>query len=61
MEANIKGRTVRIRPELQVVRKIYETTDIDEAAAMINQGGWVIIAAAKGKDGYLFSLGYMVI
>lgn len=61
MEANINGRTVRIRPELQFVRKIYETTDIDEAAAMINQGGWVIIAAAKGKDGYLFSLGYMVI
>lgn len=49
------------RPELRSVTKIHETRDIDEAAAMLNQGGWVIIAIAKGEDGYLFSLGYMEI
>ena len=48
-----------IRKELGYVTKIYETVDLDEAAAMLTQGGWVIIAAAKGRNGYLFSLGYM--
>ena len=51
----------KIRPELGLVTKNHETSDIDDAAAMLNQGGWVIIAAAKGEDGYLFSLGYMEI
>lgn len=51
----------KTRPELRFVTKVHETSDIDEAAAMLNQGGWVIIAAAKGEDGYLFSLGYMEI
>lgn len=51
----------KTRPELRFVTKVHETSDIDEAAAMLNQGGWVIIAAAKGKNGYLFSLGYLEI
>ena len=51
----------KIRPELKSITKLHETRNIDEAAAMLNQGGWVIIAIAKGEDGYLFSLGYMEI
>ena len=51
----------KTRPELRFVTKVHETSDIDEAAAMLNQGGWVIIAAAKGKNGYRFSLGYLEI
>ena len=48
-----------IRKELGFVTKVYETIDLDEAAEMLTQDGWVMIAAAKGKDSYLFSLGYM--
>ncbi len=44
-------------PILRFVSKVHETEDIDEAAAMMDRGNWVIIAAAKGEDGYLFSLG----
>ena len=46
-------------PILRFVSKIHETADIDEAAAMMDRGNWVIIAAAKGENGYLFSLGYV--
>lgn len=42
---------------LSFVTKVYETTSLEEAAAMLNKGGWVIIAAAKQKNGYLFALG----
>ena len=56
-----EGMEGKIRPELKSVTKLHETRNIDEAAAMLNQGGWVIIAIAKGEDGYLFSLGYMEI
>ncbi len=50
---------MKIRQELGLVTKIYETKDLSEAAAMLTQGGWVIIAAAKQEKEYLFSLGYM--
>ena len=50
---------MKIRKELMFVKRVYETKDLDEAAAMVNQGGWVIIAVVKQSDGYLFSLGYM--
>lgn len=50
---------MKVRRELSYVTRVYETMDLDEAAAMLTQGGWVITAAAKGKEGYLFSLGYM--
>lgn len=53
------GEGMKIRAELSFVKRVYETSNLDEAAAMLNQGGWVIIAAAKRGDGYLFSLGYM--
>lgn len=46
-------------PILRFVSKVHETADIDEAAAMMDRENWVIIAAAKGEDGYLFSLGYV--
>lgn len=46
-------------PILRFVSKVHETADIDEAAAMMDRGNWVIIAAAKGEAGYLFSLGYV--
>ena len=50
---------MNIRPEFSLITKIYETSNLDEAAAMLNQDGWVMIAAAKGRKGYLFSLGHM--
>ena len=49
---------MRSKRGLFFVNKVYETTNLDEAAAMLTQGGWVIIAAVKQKDGYLFSLGF---
>ena len=48
---------MKIRRGLDFVTKVYETDSLDEAAAMLAQGGWVIIAAVKQKSGYLFSLG----
>lgn len=48
---------MNIFPVLSLVTKVHETTDINEAVAMLNQGSWIIIAAAPQKDGYLFSLG----
>ena len=53
-----EGRGMRSKGGLYFVHKVYETTNLDEAAAMLTQGGWVIIAAVKQKDGYLFSLGF---
>lgn len=50
---------MKSNPILRFVSKVHETADIDEAAAMMDRGNWVIIAAAKGEDGYLFSLGYV--
>lgn len=45
------------RPELKLVAEVCETRSIEEAAEMMAQGGWVMIAAAKGAEEWLFSMG----
>lgn len=50
---------MNVFPVLSLVTKVYETTDINKAIAMLNQGSWIIIAAAPQKDSYLFSLGFV--
>ena len=49
---------MRSKGGLYFVHKVYETTNLDEAAAMVTQSGWVIISAVEQKERDLFLLGF---
>ncbi len=45
-------------PVLQMVKEVRQTTDVNEVAAVLSKGNWVVIAATMGGDGIcLFALG----
>lgn len=47
----------RANPMLKHISEIRETSDLAELAELINNRGWVAVAAAQGSDGtWLFCL-----
>lgn len=47
-------------PVYVLVKEVKETYSIDEMVDLLSSGEWVVIGAARGNKGILFSLGRVI-
>lgn len=51
---------VRVNPVCVLVKEVKETYSIDEMVDLLESGEWVVIMAARGSAGVIFSLGRVI-
>lgn len=53
----VKRMVLASGPELRLVKEVRETSDMEEAATLMAQSGWVMIAAWRNANGWRYSMG----
>ncbi|MFR1050300.1 MAG: hypothetical protein ACLSE7_01020 [Lachnospirales bacterium] len=51
---------IMANPVCILVKEVKETYSIDEMVDLLSSGEWVVIMAARGSTGILFSLGRVI-